>query len=31
VMTKFIITDMSVLTKKSFSRKAHENTRLMNH
>jgi hypothetical protein len=28
---KFIITDMSVLTKKSFSRKAHENIRLMNH
>jgi hypothetical protein len=28
---KFIITDMSVLTKKSFSRKAHKNIRLMNH
>jgi hypothetical protein len=31
VMSKFIITDMCVLTKKSFSRKAHENIRLMNH
>jgi hypothetical protein len=31
MMTKSIITDMSVLTKKSISRKAHENIRLMNH
>jgi hypothetical protein len=31
VMTKSIIINMSALTKKSFSRKVHENIKLMNH
>jgi hypothetical protein len=31
VMTKSNITNMSALTKKSFSRKEHENIKLMNH